>query len=48
MYKPSTTPKYICITCRDKIHIEDLEKIYLKELELFVTKAECSEDLLTQ
>lgn len=48
MYKPSNTPKYVCKTCRNKIPIEDLEKIYLKELKPFVAQAECCENLLTQ
>ena len=48
MYKPSNTPKYVCKACRNKILIEDLEKIYLQELEPFLEHEESSKNLIEQ
>ena len=35
MVVPSNTPKYICIDCRHKILVEDLEAIFLSQLKTF-------------
>jgi hypothetical protein len=40
MFVPSNTPKYVCIECRTKIPIVDLEGIFYDELKAFFTNPE--------
>ena len=40
MYVPFNTPKYVCLDCRTKIPIVDLEAIFYDELKAFFTNPE--------
>jgi site-specific DNA recombinase len=40
MYVPSNTPKYVCLDCRTKIPIVDMEGIFYDELKAFFTNPE--------
>jgi site-specific DNA recombinase len=40
MYVPVNTPKYVCVRCRNKIPIADLEGIFYDELKAFFTNPE--------
>ena len=40
MYVPSNMPKYVCLECRNKISIADLEGIFYDELKAYFTNPE--------
>jgi site-specific DNA recombinase len=40
MYVPSSTPKYVCAKCRNRIPIVDLEAIFLEELKNYLLSPE--------
>ncbi len=46
MYVPSSTPKYVCSKCRNRIPAVDLEAIFLEELQGFLLSPEHIADYL--
>jgi site-specific DNA recombinase len=48
MYVRSNTPKYVCMKCRTKIPIVDLDQVFQHELEAFTLSPEAITAYLTQ
>jgi site-specific DNA recombinase len=48
MYLPGNSPKYTCQKCRNKIHADDLETVYISELKNFFTSRSQIEKSLVQ
>jgi site-specific DNA recombinase len=48
MYVPSNTPKYVCIGCRNKIPMADLEAVFLDELQNYLVSPEQVADYLNR
>ncbi len=48
MYVPSNTPKYVCRKCRNKIPIDDLDRVFYEQLKKFFFSPEDIADYLKQ
>ena len=48
MYVPSNTPKYVCLGCRNKIPIVDLEGIFIDELKGYLLSPERVSEYVSQ
>jgi site-specific DNA recombinase len=48
MYVPSNSPKYVCMACRNKIPVVDLEGVFIEELKSYLLSGDKVADYLTK
>lgn len=48
MYVPSNSPKYICLKCRNKIPVVDLDGLFRDELKAYLTASDRIQSFVTQ